>query len=96
MDENLCIIATINPRPEHLSDARKAISGIVERTCAEAGCRAFRLLEGSDGRLRLYEEWEDEAALKAHYEKDYTRAVFAAYEDWLAESVDIVHLRRLA
>lgn len=96
MDTHLSVIATITPRPEHLSDAREAIHGIVERTCAEAGCLTFRLLEGGDGRLRLYEEWEDEAALKLHYEQDYTRSVFAAYEDWLAEAVDIVHLRRLA
>ncbi len=96
MSTPLCIIATITPRPEHLADAREAIAGIVERTCAEVGCRTFRLLEGGDGRLRLYEEWDDEAALEAHYAQDYTQAVFSAYEDWLAESVNIVHLRRLA
>lgn len=96
MDTRISIIATITPYPEHLSAAREAISGIVKHTCAEVGCRTFRLLEGGDGRLRLYEEWEDEAALQAHYQKDYTRAVFTAYEDWLAEPVDLVHLRRLA
>ena len=92
----LCIVATITPRPEHLADAREAILGIVERTCAEPGCRTFRLLEGEDDRLRLYEEWDDEAALEAHHAQDYTRAVFAAYEGWLATRPDVVRLRRLA
>ncbi|MCQ8186132.1 putative quinol monooxygenase [Parvularcula maris] len=92
----LCILATITPRSEHLADARDAIVGIVERTCAEPGCQTFRLLEGPDGRLRLYEEWDDEAALEAHHAEDYTRAVFAAYEGWLATPPEIVHLQRLA
>ena len=96
MTNSFCIIATITPRPEHLGDARDAILGIVERTCAEPGCRTFRLLEADDGRLRLYEEWDDEEALEAHHAQDYTRAVFAAYEDWLAMPPDIVRLRRLA
>ena len=91
----LCIVATITPRPEHLADARDAIMGIIERTCAEPGCQTFRLLEGTDGRLRLYEEWDGEAALEAHYAQDYTRAVFTAYEGWLAGPPDVVRLTRL-
>ena len=96
MAEPLCIFATITPRPAHYVEARNAIFALVPRTNAETGCRTFRLLEDGEGRLRLYEEWDDEAALEAHYAQDYTRAVFAAYEDWLAEPVDIVRLRRLA
>ncbi|MEE4208254.1 MAG: putative quinol monooxygenase [Parvularcula sp.] len=95
MTDPLCIIATITPRAEHLADARDAILGIIDRTLAEPGCRAFRLLQGEDGLLRLYEEWDDEAALEAHYAEDYTRAVFTAYEGWLAMPPDIVRLRRL-
>lgn len=96
MADLLCIVATITPRPEHLAAARAAILGIVPDTVAEPGCRTFRLLEGGDGRLRLYEEWTGEDALEAHHAKDYTRAVFTAYEDWLAEPMDIVRLHRLA
>ena len=96
MPNPLCIFATITPRQEHLEDARQAIVDIVPQTLEEPGCRTFRLLEGDGNLLRLYEEWDDEAALEAHYAKDYTKAVFAAYENWLAEPVDIIRLRRVA
>ncbi|MEM9279255.1 MAG: antibiotic biosynthesis monooxygenase family protein [Pseudomonadota bacterium] len=66
MNKPLCIVATITPLPEHLDDARNAIIGIVPQTLQESGCQMFRLLEGDDGCLRLYEEWDDEAALQAH------------------------------
>ena len=95
MFDTLCVVATITPLPEHFNDARNAIDGIISDTLEEPGCQMFRLLEGDDGRLRLYEEWDDEAALQAHYDQSYTKAVFASYENWLAEPVEIVRLRRI-
>ncbi|MBX2854368.1 MAG: antibiotic biosynthesis monooxygenase [Rhodobacteraceae bacterium] len=97
MTQPLCIIATITPRPEHLEDARKAILGVISQTVSEAGCRTFRLLEGNeDANLYLYEEWDDQAALDAHYAQPYIKTVFEAYQRWLAKPVDIIRLQRLA
>ncbi len=88
------LIAQIVPKPQHLAEARTALENILPATRAEPGCRVFNLLEG-DGALWLYEEWDDKAALEAHYIQPYTREVFAAYQDWLAEPVDITELEKL-
>lgn len=86
MTTQLNVIARIIPKPEHFSQARNAIRDIVEHTLAERGCLEFRLSESvSDGTLHLYEEWRDDAALASHHQQPYTKAVFAAYRDWLAE-----------
>lgn len=90
----LNVIARIKPHQEHLDAARGAIREIMDRTRAEPGCITFRLSENTnDGSLHLYEEWRDEAALDLHHEQSYTKAVFKAYQEWLAEEPQIVHLR---
>ena len=90
----LNVIAKIVPRSEHFEEARSAICDIVDRTRAEAGCIEFRLSEDpQSGTLHLYEEWRDEAALAKHHAKPYTSSVFKAYESWLAEEPEILHLR---
>ena len=73
---------------------QEKMDAIVDRTRAEPGCITFRLSENAkDGSLHLYEEWRDEAALEAHHQQPYTKAVFEAYKDWLVEEPDIIHLR---
>lgn len=94
MTEQLNVFARIVPQPEHFSAAREAICAIIDQTRAESGCIEFRLSENAEeGTLHLYEEWRDDAALAAHYAQPYTRAVFEAYKDWLAEEPRILHLR---
>ena len=94
MIHQLNTIARIAPHPTHYNKAREAICEIIEQTRAEPGCMEFRLSENAqDGTLYLYEEWRDEAALASHHDQPYTRAVFEAYRDWLAEEPQILHLR---
>ncbi|WP_299210258.1 putative quinol monooxygenase [uncultured Tateyamaria sp.] len=94
----LSVFATIRPKPEHKSDALAAIEGILSATRAEPGYHRFELNVGVEdtGALYLVEHWADDAALDAHYDMDYIKRVFAAYEDWLAEPVEIVRMRRHA
>ncbi|MEE4153727.1 MAG: putative quinol monooxygenase [Erythrobacter sp.] len=90
----LSAFATIPVKPQHFEEAKAAIVGIVEHTRAEEGCHAFELHEAPDGsRLHLYEVWADKAAFEAHHAKDYTRAIFRQYEDWLAEPVAITFMQ---
>lgn len=93
----LALFAKITPKPQHRAAAETAIRGILGATRAEPGCRRFSLHagDGADEALYLYEIWDDEAALAAHYAAPYTQAVFEAYRDWLAAPVEIVRLRRL-
>lgn len=94
----LSLFATIRPKPVHRAAALKAIEGILEDTRAETGCRRFELNVGAedDGVLYLVEHWADDAALAAHYQMDYVKEVFDAYQDWLTCPVDIVRMRRHA
>ncbi|WP_052249523.1 putative quinol monooxygenase [Tateyamaria sp. ANG-S1] len=94
----LSIFATIRPKPQHRADALAAIQGILDATRAEPGCHRFELNvdAGDDDALYLVEHWADDAALDAHYAHDYVQEVFAAYENWLAEPVQIVRMRRAA
>lgn len=94
MTDQLNVIARIAPHPAHYDEARDAICEIIEQTLAEPGCIEFRLSENTqDGTLHLYEEWRDEAALASHHDRPYTKAVFEAYREWLAEEPQILHLR---
>jgi quinol monooxygenase YgiN len=94
MNRQLNVIARIVPHAIHFDAARDAICAIVDRTRAEPGCIEFRVSEDAAARtLHLYEEWRDEAALAAHHDQPYTKAVFKAYGEWLAEAPEILHLR---
>ncbi|MBY5931674.1 antibiotic biosynthesis monooxygenase [Tateyamaria omphalii] len=94
----LSIFATIRPKPQYRAEALAAIKSVLDVTRSEPGCRRFELNvdAGEDDALYLVEHWADDAALEAHYAQDYIRDVFAAYETWLAEPVQIVRMRRAA
>jgi quinol monooxygenase YgiN len=97
MNDPLILFARITPKGEHLAAARQAVLDIVPRTRAEPGCRVFTLHDDRDGgqHLYLYEIWDDQTALDAHYAQPYTRAVFVRYQDWLAAPIEITKLRHL-
>jgi len=76
MTGTLHLFARIEPKAEHFEAVRKAILDIIPATFKEPGCQAFVLHEGrADGRLYLYEEFTDDASLKAHNAMPYTRAI---------------------
>lgn len=91
----LTVFARITPKPQFLEEARQAVLGIIPATRAEPGCHAFMLHDDDDGRLYLYEIWENEAALAAHHEQPYTQAVFDSYREWLSQPVEITKLRAI-
>lgn len=97
MNDTLIGFALIEPKPEHFADARAAIRAIQPATLAEPGCHQFVLHADEDaGLLYLYEEWADAGALATHHAQDYTKAVFASYEHWLAAPVRFETMARLA
>ncbi|WP_299007054.1 putative quinol monooxygenase [uncultured Shewanella sp.] len=97
MSENrLFVFAKIHPKNEHFEEAKQAIINILPLTRQEPGCRQFKLHENATEKcLFLYEEWENELALEAHYQKPYTAAVFERYQEWLAAPVDVTKMQRL-
>lgn len=97
MNKPYIAFARIVPKPEHLNAAKEAILGLIPKTLEEPGCQVFTLHEPgdeSDEALYLYEVFDDEDAFNFHHEQEYTKAVFKAYENWLAEPVEIKKLQK--
>ena len=93
----LHVFARITPKPEYFADALAAIEEIMVDTRRESGCARFELFTSpAKDMLFLVESWADEAALEAHYMQSYTKAVFAAYADWLAEPPDVQKMQKVA
>lgn len=91
---HLHIFATIRPKAEHFAEAKAALEQLVAPTLAEPGCHLFTVLENRDepGLLHLFEIFDDDEAVAAHYTQDYNKAVFASYKAWLAAPVEVQHL----
>lgn len=98
MTGRLFLFATIRVKPEHVVDARAALDELMAPTLAEPGCHVFAAFAARDmpDMLHLFECFDDEAALEAHYAQDYTKAVFAAYADWLVAPVETRKLTALS
>jgi quinol monooxygenase YgiN len=95
----LIIFARITPKPEYFDTAKQAILAVIPQTIAEPGCRMFTLHEAKnkdDRSLYLYEIWDDAADLENHYNQEYTKAVFAAYQQWLEQPVHVIKLDKIS
>ena len=93
----LTYLATIPVKPEHMEEACKAVSAIVPATREEAGCIAFEPRRAADGSstITIFEEWADRAAFDHHHAQDYTKDVFAKYENWLESAPELVEVKSL-
>lgn len=99
MNKPYVAFARIVPKPEHFDAAKEAILGLIPKTLEEPGCQVFNLHEAGEGNgqaMYLYEIFDDEDAFNSHHAKEYTKAVFKAYEDWLAEPVEIKKLEKVS
>ncbi len=90
----LFLFAVIQTKPEHFEDARSALDALIPPTLKEPGCHLFSAFVSKDrsNTLHLFECFDDEAALNAHYAQDYTVEVFKKYETWLAAPVDVTKM----
>ncbi len=84
------IVAKITPKAAFFEDCKGRLQGILNATRAEQGCNRFELFASKEQRcLFLVEQFVSQAALDAHYEQPYTKAVFAFYENELAQPVEV-------
>lgn len=96
MTSTLFGFAKITPKSDHYTNAQDAILAIVEETRAEPGCLEFTVLaDPTEGHIFLFEEWQNEAALKEHHGKPYTKAVMDNYDNWLAEPLRFETMAKL-
>ncbi len=94
---SLTYLATIPVKPEHMEEACSAVSSIVPATQEETGCLAFEPRRAADGSstIIIFEEWADQTAFDFHHSQDYTKDVFAKYEDWLQSAPEFIEVKPL-
>ncbi len=80
----LIVAGTIQVDPEQREAVLAAVAPMVEATRAEAGCRAYVFSPdpGDPAVVQLFELWDDQAALDAHFASDHMAA-------WQARAADL-------
>lgn len=76
----LIVAGTAKVDPSHISSMRSAVATMMETTRGEAGCHAYNLLEDPTrpGTIVIFELWESEAHLHAHFATPHMAAFNAA------------------
>ncbi|MES0824298.1 putative quinol monooxygenase [Ruegeria sp. SCP11] len=79
----LIVTGTVEIAPEGVEKAAKAAQRMVAETVKEPGCLVYEFSQilGHPNRFRVYEEWQDQAALEAHFNATH----MAAFQAMLAE-----------
>ena len=69
----IVITGEIELHPEDVWPATYHVARMMEASEAEDGCLCYRFYADliNPRRLRLYEEWRDEAALEAHFQSPH-------------------------
>lgn len=93
----LTVIARIKAKPGMEKRMQQDLLGLIAPTRSETGCINFDLfIDINDPTVfMLYENWESQAALDAHFEQPYVKQVLQAYEVTLAEPIAANFLNKI-
>ena len=71
----IVIAGTVRVRPGRREEAMRAARAMVAATRAEPGCRHYRFYADLEDPeiFFLFEEWDSEAALAAHFQSEHMR-----------------------
>ena len=85
------VIATFHARPGREDELLEILTGLLEPTRAEAGCRIYELWRNrADPReLTFVEEWESDEALAAHAESEHILSARARFPELIDGEVDL-------
>jgi len=88
-DSLLTIVACIKAKPGMQEQMQQDLLSLLTPTRAEPGCITFDLLLDiqDPSVFLLYENWQNQAALDAHFQQSYVKQVLKAYEVTLAEPI---------
>ena len=89
------VIAEFQTKPEHAEAVTAVLSGLVEPSRAEDGCKGYHLLvnKSDPTRLYTYEEWTSEGELQTHLEG--AKAILASVKELLAAEMKLTILNHL-
>ena len=73
------IYAEIDVQDEKRAALLEALFPLIEKIRAQTGCVSYdwNMDSSNEGRINVYEEWEDETALTAHFAGDNFKAMGA-------------------
>lgn len=93
----LTIVARIKAKPGLVDRMQQDLLSLLTPTRAESGCITFDLLKDTTDPtvFVLYENWKDQAALEAHFQQPYVKQVLQAYEETLAEPIEVLSLTKI-
>lgn len=93
----LTIVARIKAKPGLEARMQQDLISLLAPTRAESGCVTFDLLKDTNDPtvFVLYENWKDQAALDAHFQQPYVKRVLQAYEETLAQPIEVLSLTKL-
>ncbi|MGH7999673.1 MAG: putative quinol monooxygenase [Brasilonema sp.] len=93
----LTIIAHIKAKPGMEQQMQQDLLDLLLPTRAEPGCITFDLLLDTNDPtvFVLYENWESQAAVDAHFQQPYVKQVLQAYEITLAEPIKVMSLEKI-
>lgn len=93
----LTVIARIKAKPGMEKRMQQDLLGLLAPTRSETGCINFDLfIDINDPTIfMLYENWESQVALDAHFEQPYVKQVLQAYEVTLAEPIAVNFLNKI-
>ncbi len=85
------MIARLVARAGKEEALRSLLMGLIAPTRKESGCITYELLQNKEnsGEFTFVEEWQVEAALKAHFATDHLQNALAKFPDLLAEDLDV-------
>ena len=97
MSQPLRVVAHLRARPDRTDDLKQLLQGLVEPTRNEPGCRSYELHQNVENpaEFTFVEEWDDEAALGAHFETPHVRRALEKAPDLLAAELDLRKVRKL-
>lgn len=80
----LIVAGTIEVDPEHRQAMLEAVAPMVAATLTEEGCQAYAFSPDPDdpALVRLFELWDDQASLDAHFASEHMAA-------WQARAADL-------
>ncbi len=93
----LTVIATIKAKIGKEAQMQQDLMSLLTPTRAESGCITFDLLinQQDSSVFVLYENWENQTALDAHFRQTYVQDVLISYEETLAEPIAVMFLSKI-
>jgi len=88
----LVVTGVIEVSEDSLTAAKALAGPMGTASRAEAGCHAYAFYQDLEdpGRIRIYEEWEDQAALDAHFATPHMAAFVEGLGALSVKSMNVV------